>query len=177
VERLCRRSAPPSSALSRWHAACSHWRMMAANGPLEEAGDRPIHTRRHLLALACGVLTGLTRSAWAGHPSSRSIVTISPESLKRLVDSRWVPVFLVDLRPSEDYRRGRLPGAISMPVDDIEWRITEVSLQNVVVLYCACPIDDVTPLYERLRNRGYRNLWILQDGFGGWQARGYPVEQ
>jgi rhodanese-related sulfurtransferase len=158
--------------LSRWHAACLQWPMMAANGPLEEAGHLPIHTRRHLLALACGALTGLTRSAWAGHPSGRSVVTISAESLKRVIDSRRVPVFLVDLRPSEDYRRGRLPGAISMSVDDIEWRITEVSLQNVVVLYCACPIDDVTPLYERLRNRGYRNLWILQDGFGGC-----PVEQ
>ena len=62
-------------------------------------------------------------------------------------------------------------------VDDIEGRITEVSLQNVIVLYCACPIDDVTLLYGRLRNRGYRNLLILQDGFDGWQARGYPVEQ
>ncbi len=93
------------------------------------------------------------------------------------MESQRAPVLLVDLRPAREYRRGRIPGAVSMSAEAIEHRIGEIPPLTVVVLYCACPLDDVTPLYERLRSRGHRNLLVLQDGFPGWQARGYPVEQ
>ena len=134
-------------------------------------------TRRRLLALCCGALAGWAGPAWAGHPSIRTVVTITPESLKKIVDSQRAPVFLFDLRPAQEYRRGRLPGAVSRSVVELEQRITEIPFRDIVVLYCACSVDDITPLYERLWNRGYRNLLLLQDGYRGWEARGYPVER
>jgi len=134
-------------------------------------------TRRTLLALGFVALAGWAGSAWAGHPSSRSVVTITPQSLKKIIDSQRAPVFLFDLRPAQEFRRGRLPGAISLSAEELEQRIAEVPPRDIVVLYCECSVDDITPLYERLRNRGYRNLLQLQDGFHGWEAHGYPVER
>lgn len=148
---------------------------MPANDPCGTQDIRG-YTRRGLLALGWGVLAAGTGSAWAGHPAGRSVVTISPESLKKLVESQRAPVVLVDLRPAHEYRRGRLPGAVSMSSAEIEHRIADVPPLNIVVLYCACPVDDIAALYDRLRGRGHRNLLILQDGFAGWVSRGYPVE-
>jgi rhodanese-related sulfurtransferase len=136
-----------------------------------------VHTRRRLLALASWALIGPTALAWSGHPASRSVVTITADALRKLIESGRAPVLPVDLRSTDAYRAGRLPGARSIPLDEIEHRFVELPPGIIVVLYCACPVDDVTPLYELLRSNGYRNLLVLENGFEAWQARGYPVER
>jgi rhodanese-related sulfurtransferase len=136
-----------------------------------------VHTRRRLLALASWVLIGPTARAWAGHSATRSVVTITAESLMKLIESGRAPVLPVDLRSSDAYRAGRLPGARSIPFDEIERRFVELPPGTIVVLYCACPTYEVTPLYELLRSHGYRNLLVLENGFAAWQARGYPIER
>jgi rhodanese-related sulfurtransferase len=136
-----------------------------------------VYTRRRLLALAGWVLIGPTALAWSGHPAARSVVTITADALRKLIESGRAPVLPVDLRSSDAYRAGRLPGARSIPFDEIEYRFTELPPGIIVVLYCTCSIDDVTPLYELLRSNGYRNLLVLENGFEAWQARGYPVER
>lgn len=152
-------------------------RTMHTGRVLKPARTGPAYTRRWFLSLVGWTWAMRTGLSWAGHPSAPSVVTISPDALKDLVDSQRAPVLLVDLRPAREYRRGRLPGAVSMSAEEVERRIGEVLSLTVVVLYCTCPLVDVTPLYERLRSRGHRNLLVLRDGFSGWEARGYPVEQ
>ena len=136
-----------------------------------------MHTRRRLLALASWVLIAPTARAWSGHSSTRSVVTITAEALRKLIESRRAPVLLVDLRSSDAYRAGRLPGARSIPFEEIAQRVVELPPEIIIVLYCACSIDEVTPVYELLRSRGYRNLVVLENGLAAWQARGYPVER
>jgi rhodanese-related sulfurtransferase len=136
-----------------------------------------VPTRRRLLALASWALLAPTARAWSGHSATRSVVTITAEALRKLIESGRAPVFLVDLRSADAYRAGRLPGARSIPFEEIAQRFTELPPGIIVVLYCACSIVDVTPVYEMLRGHGYRNLVVLENGLGAWQARGYPVER
>jgi rhodanese-related sulfurtransferase len=85
-------------------------------------------------------------------------------------------VTLLDVRPAEEYQAGHIPGALSVPLAELDRRLSELPRRREVVAYCRGPycvmaIEAVT----RLRARGYRAL-RLEAGVPDWRARGYPVE-
>ena len=85
-------------------------------------------------------------------------------------------VTLLDVRPEEEYRAGHIPGAMSVPLAQLERRLSELPHRHEVVAYCRGPycvlaIEAVT----RLRARGYRAV-RLEAGIPDWRARGLPVE-
>jgi rhodanese-related sulfurtransferase len=45
-----------------------------------------------------------------------------------------------------------------------------------VVLYCACQINEIAERAAFLEFRGYRNIFVLLEGYPGWVKRGYPLE-
>ena len=48
-------------------------------------------------------------------------------------------VTLVDTRPVEEYRAGHLPGARSIPLDELPGRVHEIPRDREVVAYCRGP--------------------------------------
>jgi len=75
-----------------------------------------------------------------------------------------------------DPRQGHIPGAMSVPLAQLERRLSELPRRREVVAYCRGPycvlaIEAVT----RLRARGYRAV-RLEAGIPDWRARGLPVE-
>src|SRR5258708_12950397 len=48
-------------------------------------------------------------------------------------------VTLLDVRPALEYRQGHIPGAQSVPVDELERRLSELSRDREVVAYCRGP--------------------------------------
>src|SRR3990172_7012940 len=84
-------------------------------------------------------------------------------------------VTLLDVRPEEEYHAGHIPGAVSVPLAQLERRLSELPRRREVVAYCRGPycvlaIEAVT----RLRARGYRAV-RLEDGVHDWRARGFPI--
>ncbi|EHN08957.1 Transcriptional regulator ArsR family [Patulibacter medicamentivorans] len=55
---------------------------------------------------------------------------------RRMRDGQTV---LVDVRPAEEFAKGHLPGAISMPLEDLRRRIDELPADAAVVAYCEGP--------------------------------------
>jgi rhodanese-related sulfurtransferase len=98
------------------------------------------------------------------------------EMAQRLLEAGEHPVF-IDLRPAEDFRAGRLPGAHSIPFGEMLKRYTEIPRTGRVILYCACSLKEVEPAYQFLWDRGYRNINFLGEGYPGWMKLGYPVER
>jgi rhodanese-related sulfurtransferase/biotin operon repressor len=85
-------------------------------------------------------------------------------------------VVLLDVRPPEEYRAGHLPGATSIPHDQLKRRLTELPKNRKVVAYCRGPycvfaIEAV----KLLRKRGFEAVRI-EDGVTDWRARGLPIE-
>lgn len=85
-------------------------------------------------------------------------------------------VTVLDVRPPEEYAAGHLPGALSVPLKELERRLAELPHDREIVAYCRGPycvlaVDAV----EMLRGRGYV-AFRLEDGVADWQARGLPVE-
>lgn len=126
-----------------------------------------------LAALAAG--SGVV--ARAGHDFEEPVEFTAAEQVKRLLDIGENVTF-VDLRPPEEFSKGHLPGARSIPVDALAHRWNEIPTAGRVVLYCACPPGqrDETYAYALLRQEKYRNIAFLEAGYTEWVKRGYPVE-
>jgi rhodanese-related sulfurtransferase len=114
--------------------------------------------------------------AFAAHGPAGPVLALPPEYAKRLLDAGERPIF-IDLRPAGEYEHGRLPGARSLPIRELRRRHAEIPRAGRVVLYCACPSEETEAAYQFLRDQGYRNVSVLEEGFPGWVKRGYPVER
>ena len=116
-------------------------------------------------------------TALAGHDYEEPIEFISQQQVKKLIDIGEDVVF-VDLRSPEEFAKARLPGAKSIPIDSLRDRLKEIPTSGRVVLYCVCPPGQQDEMYAftLLRQEKYRNIAVLDAGFGEWVKRGLPVE-
>ena len=85
-------------------------------------------------------------------------------------------VTVLDVRPADEFALGHVPGAISMPLAEIDARLSELKPDQTIVAYCRgayCVLS-----YEAvagLRARGF-TARRLEDGMPEWMAAGLPVE-
>jgi rhodanese-related sulfurtransferase/DNA-binding transcriptional ArsR family regulator len=85
-------------------------------------------------------------------------------------------VVVLDVRPAEEYAAGHLPGAINIPVEQLENRLAQLPRRKEIVAYCRGPYCLMSfDAVERLRKRGLRAR-RLENGFPEWRAAGLPVE-
>jgi rhodanese-related sulfurtransferase len=125
-----------------------------------------------LIGFICVFLPWL---AFAGHGVEDTVDNITPEKAKQLMDVGEKIVF-VDLRPTKEYQQKRLPGARSIPLAEVANRFNEIPKSGRVILYCDCKPYDIADRAVFLEYRGYRNIFIMPEGYSGWVKRGYPVE-
>ena len=112
---------------------------------------------------------------FAGHGVEDSIHSLPADRVKQLMDA-GEKLVLIDMRPAREYQRSRLPGARSLPLAELANRFGEVPKSGRVVLYCDCQPYDVADRAVFLEYRGYRNIFIMPEGYQGWIKRGYPTE-
>jgi rhodanese-related sulfurtransferase len=115
--------------------------------------------------------------AQAGHDFEEPVDFVPQEKIKQLIDIGEEVVF-IDLRSTEEFAKGHLPNAKSIPIDLLGHRWKEVPKSGRVVLYCACPPGqrDETYAFTLMLQEKYRNVTVLEAGFAAWVKRGYPVE-
>jgi ArsR family transcriptional regulator len=123
---------------------------------------------------ALALALALARAAHAAHGGVPSVALTEPDYLKWLLDSRQ-PVVVVDLRGPSEFRRGHLPGAVSVPLAELHRRFAEIPTGPMVVLYCQCPLEEAATAYNFLEAKGYANHVVLQEGYDGWLRRRFPI--
>jgi ArsR family transcriptional regulator len=99
---------------------------------------------------------------------------VSPDEL--LGRLREGAVSVLDVRPADEFAMGHLPGAVNIPLDQLEARLAELDPAQDVVAYCRGPYCVLS--YEAvaaLRARGFKAR-RLEDGLPEWRAAGLPVE-
>jgi rhodanese-related sulfurtransferase len=114
-------------------------------------------------------------AAPAGHGVEDTVDSLSADRAKQLLDAGEKLVF-IDLRPAKEFQQNRLPGARSIPIAEVASRFNEIPKSGRVVLYCDCKPYDVADRAVFLEYRGYRNIFIMPEGYSGWVKRGYPLE-
>jgi cytochrome c oxidase cbb3-type subunit III len=82
---------------------------------------------------------------------------------------------IIDARPSSDWRRVHLAGAVSIPYHDMK-RLDELPRDGTwIIAYCACPHHLSGIVVDELRKRGYAHAVVLDEGINEWHRRGLPV--
>lgn len=102
-----------------------------------------------------------------------ALETVSREELLARAESGDVVV--LDVRPRDEYLQGHIPGALSVPLGELEARLRTLRKRSDIVAYCRGPYCVLAPqAVEVLRSSGYRAR-RLQDGMPEWRLAGLPV--
>ncbi|HUZ23924.1 MAG TPA: metalloregulator ArsR/SmtB family transcription factor [Streptosporangiaceae bacterium] len=84
-------------------------------------------------------------------------------------------VVILDVRPAGEFAAGHIPGALSVPLDQLDAALDRLPRHTEIVAYCRGPYCVLAPqAVERLRARGYQAR-RLADGLPEWRLAGLPV--
>jgi rhodanese-related sulfurtransferase/DNA-binding transcriptional ArsR family regulator len=85
-------------------------------------------------------------------------------------------ITVVDVRPPEEYAAGHVPGALNIPLSELEHYLDKFSAKQEIVAYCRGPHCILAfEAVARIRDRGLKAR-RLQDGYPEWKNAGFPVE-
>ncbi|MEK1853262.1 MAG: metalloregulator ArsR/SmtB family transcription factor [Phyllobacterium sp.] len=85
-------------------------------------------------------------------------------------------VTVLDVRPEDEFVLGHLPGALNIPLSELERRLGELPTDREVIAYCRGPYCVLSfEAVAALRARGYL-VHRLEDGYPEWKAAGLPIE-
>jgi rhodanese-related sulfurtransferase len=94
--------------------------------------------------------------------------------LKRIRDGE---VVVLDVRAAAEYDAGHIPGARSVPLDELESALNSIPKSREIVAYCRglyCGLAERA--VDLLRKKGYRASRI-HDSIVDWKAAGLPVSR
>jgi rhodanese-related sulfurtransferase len=133
---------------------------------------RFVHVMRQLAEARLAEVGAIT----AAYLKSRgALERVSSEELMQRV--RKGEVTVLDVRPAQEYRAGHIPGARSVPVNELRQHLSNLPKTREIVAYCRGPncvmaIEAV----EMLRKRGFRAV-RMEQGVVDWRARGWRIEK
>ena len=85
-------------------------------------------------------------------------------------------VVVLDVRPANEFRKGHIPGAVNIQVDELSRKLKKLPKNKEYIAYCRGPFcvfaDEAIQL---LTKKGY-NARRLEQGFSDWKVNGLPVE-
>jgi rhodanese-related sulfurtransferase/DNA-binding transcriptional ArsR family regulator len=130
---------------------------------------------RTLRSLAVARLAELREAIRVNLEDKDELEQVSHEDL--LERARRRDVVVLDVRPEVEFKAGHIPEALSIPLDELERRLSELPSDREVVAYCRGPYCLMAlEAVGLLRSRGYRAR-RLEDGFPEWRAEGLPTER
>ena len=103
---------------------------------------------------------------------------LEPIPAEELLDrARRGLVTVLDVRPEEEYAAGHLPGAVNIPLKELEKRLDQLGHDKEIVAYCRGPHCILAfEAVAELRNKGIKAR-RLENGYPEWKAKGLPVER
>lgn len=80
---------------------------------------------------------------------------------------------LIDVRSPAEFASGHIPGAVNIPMDQIESRLADLSSSGPIVLICQ--MGKRARMAANLLEPCQRQIAILEDGTSAWIQAGFPV--
>jgi rhodanese-related sulfurtransferase/DNA-binding transcriptional ArsR family regulator len=104
--------------------------------------------------------------------------SLEPVPAKELLErARKDLVTVLDVRPPEEFAAGHLPGAVNIPVHELEKRLGELPKRKEVIAYCRGPYCLMSyDAVQLLRRKGLKAR-RLQNGLPEWRLAGLPVSR
>ena len=129
---------------------------------------------RALRTLAARQLAEVERLAEAYLGGRDELEPVTRQELaRRLADGE--PPLVLDVRPAAEHAAAHLPGAVSIPVEELHRRLAELPQDHEIVAYCRGPYCAFSHEAVRLlRSEGF-TARRLEGGLPEWIAAGLPV--
>jgi rhodanese-related sulfurtransferase len=101
-----------------------------------------------------------------------------PVPMRELLErARSQQVIVLDARPASEYQAGHIPGAISVPIDELQDRLRSLPKDKEYVAYCRGPYCVYADRAVELLLKSRRQARRLAGGFPEWRAAGFPVSR
>lgn len=101
---------------------------------------------------------------------------INAAGLRADLDAKKVPL-LIDVRTAKEFATGHVPGAKSVPIDELADRTAELTAYKAGAVYVICASGGRSARgAAMLASQGYDAVNVT-DGTAAWVAAGNPVEQ
>ena len=128
------------------------------------AGDDVIELWSALQAISASRIAEVERAAkeYLGEPVE---AVTRAELVARL---RKGDIVLVDVRPEQEFEAGHIDGAVSIPIDELAERLTELPADAEVVAYCRGPFCAYAHEAVRHLNAAGRSARRLEEGWPEW---------
>ena len=97
---------------------------------------------------------------------------ISPEEVYEIIQNEE-DYFIVDVRTREEYDSGHIEGALLLPIQELEDRLTELPVDKPIIVYCQSG-DRSSTAANILVENGFKQVYDM-GGIGDWTAKAYPV--
>jgi rhodanese-related sulfurtransferase len=86
-------------------------------------------------------------------------------------------VTVLDVRPVEEYNAAHIPGAISIPLKELQLRLLDLPRNQEIVAYCRGPYCVLSmQAVEMLRSKGFQAV-RLEEGIQDLRAMGFPIAE
>jgi rhodanese-related sulfurtransferase/DNA-binding transcriptional ArsR family regulator len=110
------------------------------------------------------------RIAYLGEDGGQPVTRDELRQLAKTTD-----VTVLDVRPTEEYAAGHIPGAVSIPLDELADRLAELPDDGQVVAYCRGAYCVLARDAVRLLHLHGHQAQRLADGMLEWRLAGLPV--
>lgn len=108
----------------------------------------------------------------------KNYLVLSTQFLKEAWIDKDIPHVLVDVRPTKDAGTGFIPGAVTIPVAEIEKSISKFPPKDKkapIMIYDQKGGEDAVKAAKALIAAGYSPVDVVTGGFDAWKAAGYPI--
>ncbi len=122
--------------------------------------------------------------AWASHVATAAAETgmraVTVDEAHAIATS--FSHLVLDARKPSDFAAGRIPGAMSLPVSDLDTHLPALAglltPEQPLLVYCSgAECEESLELGRILIQSGYTNIALFAGGMAEWTAAGHPVEQ
>jgi rhodanese-related sulfurtransferase len=108
-----------------------------------------------------------------GYEKKIETTKITPQVLKKIMDTEPDSVTVVDVRDPEEFAEGHVPGAMNLPLKNFASGSGVLDKDKKIVVYCNSGGRSYGA-YIKLMKLGYKN--ISQAIFADWKEAGLPLE-
>lgn len=103
---------------------------------------------------------------------------MTPYALKGLlIDKKATDILVLDVRSTESFDAGHVPGALNIPLMDLAGKLATLPKDKTIVTYCSTITCGLAPKAALvLAEKGFK-VMEMYGGFATWTENGFPVEK
>jgi rhodanese-related sulfurtransferase len=125
----------------------------------------------HPAILAAAALALAVGGGAAELPQATAPKSVTADEVKaKLTDPGTV---IVDVRTATEFAAGHIPGAKSIPLQDLEKRLGEIDKAKQVIVYCQAGGRSAAA-QRLLTGKGFPAVANYEGSWDDWSSRGYP---